>query len=135
MLTTTHGESEIGGLFVGMIELGRQINQVRHMKKLSLHAVAESAEISPTYLQKLEAGSVKAPSPPVLQRLAKALDLSYPGVMETAGYLEPSDSNGGAQAPDNLLAQALMGEALSAEEAQALAHYLAFIRQRRTSGG
>lgn len=121
---------------MGMQELGRQLLKVRQMKSLSLNSVAEAADISPAYLQRLERGSVKAPSPPVLQRLARALQLSYPKLMEEAGYLEP---HGEADTTTpNLLAHALMAEELTPEEASALVEYLAFHRyrhQRRPAGG
>lgn len=118
---------------MGMTELGRELHQVRQMKSLSLNSAANAADISPAYLQKLEAGLVKAPSPPVLQRVAAALDLPYAKVMETAGYLTPRTSS--KRASPNLLSQALLGEDLTEQEAAALAEYLAFLRQRRAPVG
>jgi transcriptional regulator with XRE-family HTH domain len=117
-----------------MDELGQQLRRVRQLKNLSLQAVAGPAEISPTYLQKLEQGAVKSPSPPVLHRLAKALDLPYTALMEAAGYLERAQRDGMDNGNSNLLAHALMGEDLTVDEARALADYLAFIRQRRNPG-
>ena len=69
-------------------DLGEELKRVRDQRSSSLQAVAEPAKISPTYLQKLERGVVDAPSPHVLGRLAKALDLSYLRLMELAGYLD-----------------------------------------------
>lgn len=116
-----------------MTELGRELHQVRQMKGLSLNSAANTADISPAYLQKLEAGLVKAPSPPVLQRVAKALELPYSKVMETAGYLTPQNSS--KRTSPNLLAHALLGADLTEQEAAALAEYLAFLRQRRAPAG
>ena len=119
---------------MAMDELGRELRRVRQMKNLSLQAVAGPAEISPTYLQKLEQGAVKSPSPPVLYRLAKALDLPYITLMEAAGYLERPQVDGANLGNSNLLSHALRGEDLTVEEARAVAEYLAFIRQRRVPG-
>lgn len=117
---------------MGMKELGQQLLKVRQVRKLSLNAVADQADISAAYLQKLERGAVKAPSPPVLHRLARALDLPYPTLMETAGYLVPREEVGDRS--PNLLAHALMGEELTPEEAAALAEYLAFFRSQHRHG-
>lgn len=115
-----------------MSDLGSQLLEIRQMKDLSLNSVAKDADISPAYLQKLERGLVKTPSPPVLLRLAKALDVSYTALMEAAGYLESKPERPGEQR-ENLLAQALKGEKLTPKEAEQLASYLSFIRKQRSS--
>jgi len=119
---------------MAMDELGKELRRVRQLKNLSLQAVAGPAEISPTYLQKLEQGAVKSPSPPVLHRIAMALELPYIALMEAAGYLERPQVDGANLGNSNLLSHALRGEDLTVEEARAVAEYLAFIRQRRNPG-
>ena len=52
-------------------ELGATLFDVRQPRKRSLKSVADQAEISPAYLQKLERGDVKSPSPHVLLALGE----------------------------------------------------------------
>lgn len=109
-------------------DLGAELKAVRDVKGLSLAAVAEPAEMSATYLQKLERGDVESPSPHRLHRLAEVLDVSYTKLMELAGYIVPTED---ASRPSNsLLAQALRADDLTQEELSDLAEYLAFRRQR-----
>jgi transcriptional regulator with XRE-family HTH domain len=96
--------------------------------------VATEADISPAYLQKLEAGGVKQPSPNVLLKLSKALDLEYAELMRLAGYVVPDRARAGRRRR-NELTYALSSEPLTDDEAQELTRYLGWYRdrQRRTS--
>ena len=107
------------------------------MKGLSLKGIAEPAQISVTYLQKLERGEVRDPSPHVLHRLSKQLGLDYGELMRFAGYVVPAATTGRrttAKTSAGPVSHALSSEPLTEAEAGALAEYLAFIR-RRPSGG
>ncbi|MBW3537181.1 MAG: helix-turn-helix domain-containing protein [Actinobacteria bacterium] len=115
-----------------MQQLGSELQRVRKMRGLSLKAVAGPAEISPAYLQKLERGEVKSPSPHILHGLAKALEVKYVDLMRAAGYLlpdngQPAEREHGA----SLLAQALSSEDLTPEEERQVADFLAYLRHRR----
>lgn len=108
--------------------LGDQLRAVRQMRGLSLKAVAEPAEISTAYLQKLEGGEVNQPSPNVLHRLAGVLEMPYGTLMELAGYVVPQG--------DGLLAgtafdHALNSAGLSEEERKAVAAFIAHLRDQR----
>jgi len=93
--------------------------------------VAEPAEISATYLQKLERGEVQDPSPHVLHRLSEQLGLDYAEVMRLAGYVVPSGrGRPAARAKGGPISHALSSEPLTEEEATALSEYLKFIRSR-----
>ena len=74
-----------------LIELGKALEARRKEREQSLAAVAGPANISATYLQKLERGRVTTPSPRVLRRLAGVLALPYLQLMELAGYLDETD--------------------------------------------
>jgi HTH-type transcriptional regulator, competence development regulator len=118
---------------MAITDLGRHLRTVRELKELSLKDVAESADISTAYLQKLERGQVATPSPHKLHDLAAALDISYAHLMELAGYVVPKK-----QEPDaavSILAQALNSEGLTEAELEDLASYLAWRRQRRAQEG
>jgi transcriptional regulator with XRE-family HTH domain len=75
-----------------MRELGERLREMRSARRGSLEAVSRAAKISPAYLHKLEAGLVKAPSPHVIRRLAEALEVPYPTLMELAGYIDRGES-------------------------------------------
>lgn len=108
--------------------LGDQLKEVRKIKGLPLKAVADPADISIAYLQKLEAGDVQQPSPNVLHRLAAVLGVPYPTLMELAGYVVPN--NEGALA-GTTFDHALTSSDLTEEERAAVAAYIALLRQQR----
>jgi len=110
-------------------ELGAQMRTVRQLKGLSLKSVAERADISVAYLQKLEGGEVRQPSPNVLFRLGEALGVSYSTLMELAGYVVPAPQ--GALASTAPFDQALSGADLSEDERSAVAAFIAHLRQQR----
>jgi transcriptional regulator with XRE-family HTH domain len=121
-------------------ELGRQLREVREVRGLSLKGVANPAKISAAYLQKLERGDVKDPSPHILYRLSETLDVPYPDLMRLAGYVVPSEVQADEAEEVNLLAHALSTEGfledfkdLSAQEAMELARYLRWYRHDRAS--
>lgn len=110
-------------------KLGAELRSIRTLRGLSLKAVAEPAGISTAYLQKIEAGDVQNPSPNVLHRLAKQLEVSYAGLMEFAGYVVPSDARAGRP-----LEQAFNSEDLTDDERHAVAAFISHLRdQRKTS--
>jgi transcriptional regulator with XRE-family HTH domain len=114
-------------------DLGDQLHGVRKLRGLSLKATAEPAGISPAYLQKLERGLVKSPSPNVLLRLGEVLNVPYATLMEAAGYMVPEGDKDRA-APAGVLSYALSSERLTDDEADALARYLSWYRDDRARG-
>ncbi|MCL6564075.1 MAG: helix-turn-helix domain-containing protein [Firmicutes bacterium] len=67
-------------------ELGALLRTARKRLKLSLHAVAASVGMSPSYLSRIERGERRPPAPEVLRRLAPVLQLDTNVVLEAAGY-------------------------------------------------
>jgi transcriptional regulator with XRE-family HTH domain len=110
--------------------LGSRLRQARELKKKSLSTVAKAAEISTAYLQKLEVGDVRQPSPHVLYKLSTVLGIDYAELMRLAGYIVPND---GAQQRRrrNELTHALSSEELTEGEAEELAEYLNWYRSRQ----
>lgn len=72
------------------VELGEQLKAARQASGRSLQSVAEAAKVSTAYLHKLEGGVVNSPNPRLLLRLAEELQISYAGLMLSAGYLLPT---------------------------------------------
>lgn len=113
--------------------LGQRLREVRGLRGRSLRDVAEEADISPAYLQKLEKNQVKNPSPNVLHALAEVLDVPYSILMRLAGYVVPKDGPGRRPLGEGVLTHALSSEELTNQEAEELAKYLAWFRSQHGS--
>ena len=68
------------------LQLGDTIRERREARVLSIQATASQAQISQGYQFKLESGIVRTPSPRILHRLGRVLDLPYAELMRLAGY-------------------------------------------------
>ena len=108
-------------------ELGQELRNVRRMLGLSLKAAATPAGISATYLQKLETGEVKNPSPNVLHGLSSTLHVPYPDLMELAGYVVPDRR----EMAGNPFGHALSASDLTADERTAVASFIRYLRSER----
>ena len=117
--------------------LAAELKTVRQGKGLSRHAVARPAKISAAYLQKIEAGVVKSPSPRILHRLAEVLGLSYARLMELTGYELPGyDDSGkgevtGVQRPDSALRALIARSDLSRGESRAVSAFIRYLLEQR----
>lgn len=74
-----------------MQSLGPHLRQLREKRKLSLRQLANAIGISHQYIGRLETGDYRQPSPEVLQKLAKALEVPYDNLFTLAGYLLPQN--------------------------------------------
>ena len=112
------------------VTLGQRLRRARGER--SLKSVTTTADITPTYLQKLERDDVKKPSPHVLHALADALEVPYSELMALAGYVV---TNADAQRVREgaVLEYALSSEKLSDDEASALLQYLDWYRHRKAT--
>lgn len=100
----------------------------RRSEGLSLRTVAERADISAAYLQKLESDRVQSPSPHVLQRIAEVLRVSYGRLMQRAGYLLPAASREPGVTP---LQARLADSSLSDAEERAVAAFIEHLLSER----
>lgn len=73
--------------------LGKRIRQLRELKLLSISAVAARAEISKSYLAKLERGEVDNPGLKTLQVIATALDVTLADLLTPADEPSPAPSS------------------------------------------
>ena len=114
-------------------ELATALRNARRVQERSLRSVADGAEISPTYLQKLERGEVDDPSPNVLHRLSGELGLDYGDLMRRAGYVVPTSrrKTTAAGARSRPVTHALSSEPLTDEEETALTAYLRMLRDQK----
>lgn len=121
------------------------LRMIRLVRRMSLKAVADRADLSAAYVQKLERGEIREPSPNKLRQLAKALDYPYPKLLRLAGYVddEPTGSDaaqlggGTARTLDERLGVLLdaVGDAgLTEAEAEFVASALSEYREVRAAG-
>jgi transcriptional regulator with XRE-family HTH domain len=112
-------------------ELGALLADLRRAKGLSLREVEEATgkAVSNAYLSQLENGKIQKPSPNVLHSLSAVYAVPYEALMEKAGYLLPSEDQGGRRR--RIAAFAI--DDLTAEEEEELLKYLAFLRSRAPS--
>jgi transcriptional regulator with XRE-family HTH domain len=114
-----------------LTELGQLLREHRKGQHASLETVAQTARISGPYLLKLERGSVASPSPRVLGRVARALDVPYLRLMELAGYLDETDlARLEARIPRP---HPLAHQRLSAEEWRQVGDFIRELLSRRSS--
>ena len=111
--------------------LGWRLRRARAER--SLKSVADEANITAAYLQKLERNNVGKPSPNVLYGLGEELGIPYGELMELAGYVVP-EGDASRVKQGNVLAYALSSERLTEDEAAKLLEYLDWYRHRKASG-
>ena len=68
------------------MEIGTFIKEKRKAKSLTLRELANSINLSHSYLSQIENGQRKA-SPELLEKLSKSLDVDYMQLLEKAGYI------------------------------------------------
>ncbi len=116
-----------------LVKLGTELRKARDQMGVSLQAIADTANISTAYLQKLERGEVSSPSPHVLRRLASSVGLPYLGLMKLAGYLDEEESaEARLQKPSPRL-HPLAGQQLTPEEWRAVGGFIKrLVAERKT---
>jgi transcriptional regulator with XRE-family HTH domain len=107
-----------------LIKLGTELRKARDQMGVSLQVIADSANISTAYLQKLERGEVDTPSPRVLRRLASSVSLPYLGLMKLAGYLDEEESEEARLREASPRPHPLSGQQLTPEEWRAVGGFI-----------
>jgi transcriptional regulator with XRE-family HTH domain len=93
---------------------------------------AAAAGMSPTYLQKLERGEVRTPSPRLLFRLSNVLDFPYRTLMQMADYPIPDSEDDPPARPSDALFAAFAD--VTGDEAEGLASILREYRAAKADG-
>jgi HTH-type transcriptional regulator, competence development regulator len=116
-----------------LIKLGTELKKARDQMGASLQAIADSANISTAYLQKLERGQVSTPSPHVLRRLSSSVGLPYLSLMELAGYLDEQEVSKARLRQPSLQPHPLSGQKLTPEEWRRVGSFIkTMIAERKT---
>ena len=79
------------------MDLGSYLIQVRNERGYSQRDLAEKCGVSPAEISRVESGKRQKPSPAVLRAIAETLVISYPYLLQLAGYME--ESGNGAEQP------------------------------------
>lgn len=78
--------------------LGEFLMQARNERGYSLRALSDKCSVSAAEISRIESGVRKQPSPAVLRAVAEALVISYPYLLQLAGYMadeeEPKEKIG-----------------------------------------
>jgi len=111
--------------------LGAYLKSLRTGLKMSLRDVehATDNEVSNAYLSQLENGKITKPSPHILHSLAATYQVSYPKLMERAGYVSPAHERFLASKHGKAATRSI--DNLTPEEEKELLKYLAFVRSTR----
>ena len=70
------------------MDLGSYLIQVRNERGYSQRDLAEKSGVSPAEISRVESGRRQKPSPAVLRAIAETLVVSYPYLMQLAGYMD-----------------------------------------------
>jgi HTH-type transcriptional regulator, competence development regulator len=111
------------------------LRMIRLVRGYSLKDVAGRSGLSAGYIQKIERGEIKEPSPHRLRRIAGALDYSYPQLLVLAGYVDDDATGSSAEAKGlGVLGDAIGEAGLDDAEAGFLAATLTAYRELRAAG-
>lgn len=110
---------------------GQFIHTQRKLAKLSLRELAARTEVSNAYLSQIERG-LHAPSVRVLKSLADAFNISAETMLEQAGLVDESGSDGSSADTEAVIRA---DPRLSASQKEALlAVYRGFVTDQRPAG-
>ncbi len=73
------------------MDLGGYLAEIRNERGYSQRDLAEKCGISAAEICRVESGKRQKPSPAVLRAIADALVVSYPYLMQLAGYMDGSE--------------------------------------------
>ena len=82
------------------MDLGSYLFQVRNERGFSLRDLAEKCGISAAEISRIESGKRQKPSPAILRSIAKALVISYPFLLQLAGYMDEGKPEGTPETED-----------------------------------
>lgn len=71
-------------------QLGAVVRRERQRAHLTVRQLAETANLAPSSVSRIESGSIATPAPDLLQRLARALGIDAEELYAPAGYLVPN---------------------------------------------
>lgn len=76
-------------LMTNALEFGAYLKELRKLQSLTIRQLEDKSGVSNAYLSQLENGKRGIPSPEILKKIHKPLDVDYDQLMEKAGYITP----------------------------------------------
>ena len=73
------------------MDLGTYLAQIRNDRGYSQRDLAEKSGVSPAEISRVESGKRQKVSPAVLRALAETLVISYPYLLQLAGYMDEAE--------------------------------------------
>ncbi len=108
--------------------LGTYLWDTRQALGWSLREAQEATSVSNAYINQMETGKIKNPSPSILQKIADAYKAPYHHLMELAGHIKPS--TGSAKRRGVLPTSTLADVELSKDEEQEVRQFISFLKMR-----
>ena len=90
------------------MNLGEYLIRIRNERGYSQRDLAEKSGVSPAEISRVESGKRQKPSPTVLRALADTLVISYPYLLQLAGYMD--DPSFGDEDIDDVFMDEVTGE-------------------------
>ncbi len=112
-------------------QLAKKIKQLRKQADLSLSQLADNADLSLTYIMRLEEGKYQKITLTTAKSLADGLGLSLRDFLEKIGYLEEEKPTAGKV----LITQALRNNGYSSEQVRKIIEYAEFVRGQAVNAG
>jgi transcriptional regulator with XRE-family HTH domain len=69
------------------VDFGKYLRKLRKEKKLTVRQLDLYSGVSHSYISQIERGARGIPSPEILLKLSKALNVEYEELMKAAGYI------------------------------------------------
>lgn len=107
--------------------LSGYLKRIRKERDLTLRSVEEKTGISNAYVSQVENGKISAPSPSVLNKLARCYDVSYEYLMKLAGHPLPTEK----VRLESAFRISSSFDDLTDEERKRVREYIEFLRSRR----
>ena len=109
--------------------LGSYLWDTRNALGMSLREAEEASGVSNAYINQIETGRIKAPSPAILQKIAVGYKAPYQHLMELAGHLKAS-TGGETKRRGALPTSTLADVELTREEEEKVREYIAFLKMK-----
>jgi transcriptional regulator with XRE-family HTH domain len=117
------------------LTLGQYLTSIRNDRGITLREVERRTEkvVSNAYLSQIENDQIKKPNPNILNALAELYHIPYEQLMERAGFVVPTRSQGSDQRHGRI--PTFADHNLTSEEEAKLHEFLGYLRSRKKPGG